>query len=425
MVIRAQDGGSSQKILIGLQSNQDATVTVENDRVRMFASVAMSNAAGEAVLSTTGSNLGINQANALYTLDVGGDARITRDLTVQNKLSVLSDVTFMSNLTIHGSLNSTTINSNAYGNYINSNAAFRGEATATDVMLLYTTSNNLAFSFSNVSGKTSLYGVSNYLGVGTSAPTHTLEVNGDIGAVSSTLRKQLLVGSNIGVGTTKPTYPLDVHAHTNGISMTCSAKVVATEFSVFSDRRLKRDIAYVDNGSSLDALLGLQVCTFGYVDAKERGSALKTGLIAQDVEEVLPSCVVSASGFVPDIMEETLPVPVEGRLGVYDLKLSRELAAGTRIRCLLSCDVDVFATVLEAEADARCRVEFLDALPEPLDPIMVIGSRVSDLKMLNFEQLTTLTISALQAQEERLRAVENRLAALKGCNCWSTQPTTS
>jgi hypothetical protein len=63
--------------------------------------------------------------------------------------------------------------------------------------------------------------------------------------------------------------------------------VVATgDITAFSDRRLKQDIFPITN--AMDKVMHLEGCTFSRIDTGKR----QTGLIAQDVQDVLPEAVV-------------------------------------------------------------------------------------------------------------------------------------
>eukprot|EP00798_Chlamydomonas_sp_ICE-L_P029889 gene29889-biopygen11630 len=127
--------------------------------------VTLSNLGGSATLSASSNNFGINMfptSNAEYTVDINGD------------------INFSGKIYQNGAVFSGW-NSNQWGNYINSNAAFSGPSTATDALLVYQ-SNNLAFSFSNTSGLVSMYTSNKFVGMGTSNPSHELDVVGSVRA---------------------------------------------------------------------------------------------------------------------------------------------------------------------------------------------------------------------------------------------------
>ena len=81
---------------------------------------------------------------------------------------------------------------------------------------------------------------------------------------------------NVGIGTTSPGSKLDV----NGT-------VQATSFNATSDARLKDNITPVNN--SLLKINQLQGVNFTW--KKEDSTSLNAGLIAQDIEKVIPEVV--------------------------------------------------------------------------------------------------------------------------------------
>ena len=60
-------------------------------------------------------------------------------------------------------------------------------------------------------------------------------------------------------------------------------------FSSFSDRRLKKNITTLNSQESLQKVLALSGVTYEWKGAPERGE--KIGLIAQEVEEIVPQVI--------------------------------------------------------------------------------------------------------------------------------------
>ena len=388
-----------------LQSNVDVYgVATLSNSLRMFGDatlydakkLTLSNASGSSTVSGLHSNVGINNASPVFTLDVNGDINFSGKIYQQGAIF-------------------SGWSSNANGNYILSNAAFKGPATSNDVMLLYTypdnmTDSNLALTLSNASGRTSMYALSNNLGFGKSNPVFTVDVNGDVRATSG-----LYADGTVAVGTYAPSAPVDVQINTAGISINCSAKVVASEFCIFSDARIKKDVRTRDPNEYLAIINGVQVREYAYIDPVDKGNGIKTGFIAQEVEAVAPMCVETVSEYLPNIFESCAIRSVDVRIVTVDVpeRVVATLAVGDSVK-MRSTSVGrlLHGVVLSVQGTA---VAFdMDGDVSAADEtIFVVGKKVGDFKMLNHEQLNSVAIGAIKAQQQRIVALEAAVAELR------------
>ncbi|MFQ6616954.1 MAG: tail fiber domain-containing protein, partial [Fidelibacterota bacterium] len=116
-------------------------------------------------------------------------------------------------------------------------------------------------------------------------------------------------GGNVGVGTTTPNVALDI---TGDIEYTGTLTDV-------SDRRLKENIAPVDG--ALDKIQAIAGVTFNMMDTPER---TEIGLIAQDVQAVLPEAVTvvdPGKGLLGVSYQSLIPVLIEA---VKELKTEND-----------------------------------------------------------------------------------------------------
>lgn len=103
---------------------------------------------------------------------------------------------------------------------------------------------------------------------------------------NSTERMRITSGGNVGIGTTSPSYTL----HVNGSVAGTSAYVN------LSDERYKKDIKPIEN--ALDKILSLKGITFNWDKSNtdmNLDDANHIGLIAQEVEKVLPQAVTTGT----------------------------------------------------------------------------------------------------------------------------------
>jgi hypothetical protein len=242
-----------------------------------------------------------------------------------------------------------------------------------------------------------------------------LVVDGDVVVDSNAyVHRSLLVNSNIGVGTQEPAFPIDVQINVNGISLNCAAKVTASEFSVYSDQRIKKDIVAADVDAQLAAILRLQVSEFAYVDAADKGAGTKTGFIAQQVASVLPACVTPVAEFLPNVMA-ALPIAERTDRTHVALDLSALpdaarallLREGAQVKCRAADGGVVIGRATAADAERRrLELEVNRVLDEGEAELFVVGTKVDDFHVLNYEQISTIAIGALQAQQKRIDALE-------------------
>lgn len=126
----------------------------------------------------------------------------------------------------------------------------------------------------------------------------SLAVSGTGTGTPKEIARFVFTGGNsyyLGVGTTTPAYTLDVNGDANltgvlrfsGGSPICGS----TGCVAVSDIRLKEDIKPLDN--SLDQILKLQGISYSFKDKVKYGKAPQIGLSAQDLEKVYPQVVAT------------------------------------------------------------------------------------------------------------------------------------
>ena len=93
-----------------------------------------------------------------------------------------------------------------------------------------------------------------------------------------------ITNSRLGVSTTSPSYPVHVNANVSGISIYASADIVA-----YSDARVKGDIKIIED--ALNKIQQINGVTYTRIDGTEEENNRHAGVIAQDVNEVLPEVV--------------------------------------------------------------------------------------------------------------------------------------
>jgi len=250
----------------------------------------------------------------------------------------------------------------------------------------------------------------------------------------STSRFKVATNGFVGIGTANPGVPLDVvgqasiatpgsnswfiSSSTNltvtsnqgwATSIRTSSGIVAGDgFLTMSDARTKNIQGRSDSTTDLSKLLGIEVTDFLYKDVIEKGTRPQKKVIAQQVEKVYPQAVRNTTDVVPDIYRKA---------AVTDgwIQLATDLKVGDRVRLITENGNRDTHQVLEVKED-----KFRTDLVEDVGQVFVYGREVKDFRVVDYEAIAMLNVSATQElnrivaqQDTELQALNARLAALE------------
>jgi hypothetical protein len=107
-------------------------------------------------------------------------------------------------------------------------------------------------------------------------------------------------GGNVGIGTTAPSYTLHVNGSVAGVG----------SYVALSDIRYKKNIQ--DLADSLAKVLAIRGVSYNWMDEKTYGSDTQFGVIAQEIEQIVPEVVTTGSDGVKRVKySDLIPLVIE------------------------------------------------------------------------------------------------------------------
>jgi len=212
---------------------------------------------------------------------------------------------------------------------------------------------------------------------------------------------------NVGIGTTSPTAAklvLSGASPTAPYSMWANGQIVSTGHITYSDERIKNIQGRSDRAKDLETLLGIEVTDYRHKDVTGNGNTPQKKVIAQQVEKVFPQAVSRARYVVPDIYQKA------SLKGAW-ISLESDLKVGDRVR-LTSEQLEGIFAVLEV-AKGKFRTEF----SAETDEVFVYGREVSDFRVVDYDAISMLNVSATQQvkreKDAEIQTLRDENAALR------------
>lgn len=260
-------------------------------------------------------------------------------------------------------------------------------------------------------------GDNNFVGIGTDNPIAHLHV-GAYGYVSSGQATYFYPNSTALTHANTSTANLGIYANQGIVSGTY---IGAAQNVIASDARIKTILNRSDNVADLDLLKKIQITNYRMKDEGTWGKQIFKKVIAQEVEEIYPEAVRQQTSIIPDIyaLAEKVSYDANKKELTVSLLKNYDLRIGDKIELVHPEKGKIRSTISAISGN-----EFIvkDWLYET-DKIFVFGREVDDFRVIDYEALSMLGISAIQqlakeneglkSRVERLENLEKRLRDLE------------
>jgi hypothetical protein len=187
------------------------------------------------------------------------------------------------------------------------------------------------------------------------------------------------------------------------VSIYSTHGIHASFLRAFSDARIKNIQGRSDTENDLEILEQIEITDYTLKDFIEKGNRPNKKVIGQQLEEVYPQAVATTVDVIPDIY---VKAPIKDGW----VSLVSDLEKGDRVR-LISDSSDGTYDILEV-SPSGFRTEFQSENGD----VFVFGREVDDFRVVDYQAVSMLNISATQELAKQVRALrksESRIAELE------------
>ena len=186
-------------------------------------------------------------------------------------------------------------------------------------------------------------------------------------------------------------------------------------FYAASDKRFKTNIQDIDDASALDLLRTIKPKTYDYIDKNERGADTVYGFIAQDIAEVFPNCVSIQREKIPNIYELGVKSDNVITLTNKSTSILEKDSEGVVYPTLLVYHQDELKfelTIKSVIDDKRIEIEPMDGLDAECQ-LFIYGQIVDNFQTIDKNYIFTIATAALQEVDRQLQVERSKTAALE------------
>ena len=241
------------------------------------------------------------------------------------------------------------------------------------------------------------------VGIGGTNPSYKLDVDGN-GHFNSGLRVDGIISTDVcpgGCGFSSYTQccPTGGESGFRNMGLWVSEGIRAREFYTESDERIKDILGISDAKNDLNRIMDIEITEYTFKDKSKGHSTIKK-VIAQQIEKVYPEAVGQSVSIVPDIYELS---------SMHDgfIPLRTEVIAGDNVKLIFDDNTVVLATVTSAVEDG------FYVNQDRTGQVFVYGREVNDFRIVDYQAISMLNVSATQEQQRLIEQLQQENAALK------------
>ena len=230
------------------------------------------------------------------------------------------------------------------------------------------------------------------VGIGTTAPAVALHVSSFVTQFVNSYGFLSTGGAGSG------TYNQNIN-----YSIQADQRIRAPEFNAISDARIKNNILKLNTSNTLSDINKLQVVNYSYIDQLANGNKKKTGFIAQEVEGVNSQFVNQSADFIPSVFALAKSASLVNDLLQVTTDKPHEFNKGDVVKFFAGGNKEIILTIENIDSPEAFSVKGWN---ESINNLFIYGKKVNDFRAIDFDQITALSVGAIQELNKKVDKLE-------------------
>jgi sugar lactone lactonase YvrE len=171
--------------------------------------------------------------------------------------------------------------------------------------------------------------------------------------------------------------------------------IAALQNVTASDSRIKNIVGVSNNSQDLEKLRKLEITDYTMKDVATWGNKAYKKVIAQQVESVYPQAITTQTAVIPDIytLAQTVSYNADNKELTVNMASNYALKVGDKLEVVHPERGKIQSTIAAINGNSFTLKDW----QHPTDKLFVFGREVSDFRTVDYEALSMLGISAIQA----------------------------
>jgi hypothetical protein len=238
------------------------------------------------------------------------------------------------------------------------------------------------------------------VGIGTSSPAAGLHVASSV-TQAVTDYGYLAPGGTVGRSISNQNISYSIQA---------DQRIRTPEINTISDLRIKTNIAQLNTSKQLAELNKLKTVNYSYIDQLTNGNKNKTGFIAQEVEAVNNQFVNQSADFIPSVFALAKSATLLNNLLQVTTDKPHEFKKGEIVKFFAGGKKEIIMTIESIDNSHTFSVKGWN---ESTVNLFIYGKKVTDFRAIDFDQITALSVAAIQELSKQIERLKAENANLK------------